>query len=332
MMSATMKDVADRANVSLSTVSRVINQSHLVSKETTETVKKAIKELDYQINDSARALRTNISNLIGIIGAGMDNPFLMKVLQTIETEALKENYNIIYSDSDGELEQELYYINMFKQKKVDGLIIMTANFSKELITTVRKNNIPTVFASGHLETPDLPSVTVNNIKAAEDVSDYLFNISNFFGIIRGPYRDSVASKERMQGIINKYNEKNIKLKDKYIAEGDFSYQSGYNAARQLIRDNPEIKAIFAFNDLMAIGAMKYCFKNDIKVPKDLSIIGFDGIEISKFVNPTLSTVYQSSTKLGNKIMETLLNLINENNLENHQIFIPHKLIIRKSSK
>src|SRR6056297_3259611 len=300
LMSKTMKDVAELAGVSLSTVSRVINKSHLVSKDTTIKVKQAIEKLDYQINDSARALRTNISNLIGIIGAGMDNPFLMKVLQTIEAEAIKENYNIIYSDSDGELEQELYYINMFKQKKVDGLIIMTANFSKELITTVRKNNIPTVFASGNLRTSDLSSVTVNNIKASEDVSDYLFKISDFFGIIRGPYRDSVASKERMQGVINKYKENNIQLKNNYIVEGDFSYQSGYEAAQRLINNNSNIKAIFALSDQMAIGAMKYCLDNGIKVPNDISIVGFDGIEISKYISPTLSTVYQSSSKLGNK--------------------------------
>ncbi len=331
-MSKTMKDVAELAGVSLSTVSRVINKSHLVSKDTTIKVKQAIEKLDYQINDSARALRTNISNLIGIIGAGMDNPFLMKVLQTIEAEAIKENYNIIYSDSEGELEQELYYINMFKQKKVDGLIIMTANFADELIKAVRNANIPAVFASGHLDTPDLLSVTVNNIKAAEEVSKYLFSIDNYFGIIRGPYRDSVASKERMQGIINIYKENNIKLKDDYIAEGDFSYQSGYKSTKVLLEKNPNLSSIFAFNDQMAIGAIKYCQDNNIKIPKEISIVGFDGIEISKFVTPTLSTVYQSSTTLGDKIMEVLIKKINKEVLDKNQFFIPFNLKIRKSSK
>ncbi|MCF8008254.1 MAG: LacI family transcriptional regulator [Halanaerobiales bacterium] len=330
-MTITMKDVASKAGVSLSTVSRVINNSTLVSKETTIKVKKTIDQLDYQINDSARALRTNISNLIGVIGAGMDNPFLMNALKSIETKALKKNYNIIYGDSDGELEQELYYVNMFKQKKVDGLIIMTANFSDELINSVKRSNISTIFASGYLDQTDLLSVTVNNIKAAEDVSDYLFDLSDYFAIIRGPYNDSVASKERMQGVKNKYKEYNIDLKDKYISEGNFTFESGYKSAEILLNNNKDLKAIFAFNDQMAIGAIKYCLDNKIKIPEEISIVGFDGIEASKYIKPTLSTVFQSGNDLGSEIMENLLKLMADENVENDNIFIPHKLIIRESS-
>jgi len=331
-MGYTMKDVAKKAGVSLSTVSRVINDSSLVSKDTSIRVKKAIDELDYQINDSARALRTNISNLIGIIGAGMDNPFLMEVLISLENKAIKDGYNIIYGDSEGELEQELYYINMFKQKKIDGLVILTANFSDDLIKAVKKSKIPSVFASGYLEDPDLPAVTVNNIKAAEDVSKYLLKTSDYFGVIRGPYRDSVASEERMKGIINIFNNKNIELKDKYIAEGDFSYKSGYECAKTLINNNPSLNSIFAFSDQMAIGAIKYCVDNNIQIPKDISIIGFDGIEASKYVSPSLSTVFQSGTELGTEIMKVLMKKINNEEIENNKIFIPHKLIKRESSR
>jgi len=331
-MGYTMKDVAKKAGVSLSTVSRVINDSSLVSKDTSIRVKKAIDELDYQINDSARALRTNISNLIGIIGAGMDNPFLMEVLISLENKAIKDGYNIIYGDSEGELEQELYYINMFKQKKIDGLVILTANFSEDLIKAVKKSKIPSVFASGYLEDPDLPAVTVNNIKAAEDVSKYLLKTSDYFGVIRGPYRDSVASEERMKGIINIFNNKNIELKDKYIAEGDFSYKSGYECAKTLINNNPSLNSIFAFSDQMAIGAIKYCVDNNIQIPKDISIIGFDGIEASKYVSPSLSTVFQSGTELGTEIMKVLMKKINNEEIENNKIFIPHKLIKRESSR
>lgn len=331
-MNVTMKDVAEKANVSLSTVSRVINNSNLVSKETTLRVRKAIEELDYQINESARALRTNISKLIGVIGAGMDNPFLMKVLKSIETEAIKENYNIIYGDSEGELEQELYYINMFKQKKIDGLVIMTAKFADDLIEAVKKSNIPTVFASGHLKKASLPSVTVNNIKAAENVSEYLFGLGKYFGIIRGPYLDSVASEERMQGVTNKYHEKDVELKSRYIVEGDFTYKSGYHAAKILINKNNDLSSIFAFNDQMAIGAIKYCIDNNIKVPENISIIGFDDIELAKYANPSLSTVCQSGTNLGIEIMRILLKEMKGNKVKQNKVFIPHKLIIRESSK
>ena len=331
-MSANMKDVAELAGVSLSTVSRVINDSNLVSKETALKVKKAINELDYQINESARALRTNISNLVGIIGAGMDNPFLMKVLKGIEAEAIKENYNIIYGDSDGELEQELYYINMLKQKKIDGLIIITAKFSDELKEAIRASNIPTVFASGYISEPDIAAVTVNNVKAAEDVSDYLFSLGDYFAIIRGPFRDSVASEERMRGVKNKYNEKGIELKDKYVEEGDFTYESGYSAAETLFKNNDDIKSIFAFSDQMAIGAMRYCFDNGIKIPEDVSIVGFDDIEAARFIKPSLSTIFQSGTELGTESIKILLKMMKGEKVKDNKVFVPHKLIKRESSK
>jgi len=331
-MSVNMKDVADLAGVSLSTVSRVINDSNLVSNDTAYKVKKAIKELDYQINESARALRTNITNLVGIIGAGMDNPFLTKTLKSMEAEAIKENYNIIYGDSDGELEQELYYINMLKQKKVDGLIIITAKFSEELIEMVRSIQIPTIFASGYIKNPDLAAVTVNNVKAAEDVSDYLFNFSDHFGIIRGPYKDSVASEERMIGVSNKYREKNVKLKKKYISEGDFSYESGYKAAQKLFKNNNDLKSIFSFSDQMAIGAMRYCYDNNIQIPEEVSIVGFDDIEVARFTKPSLSTISQSGAELGVKSMKLLLKLMNNESITNYKEFVSHKLVIRESSK
>ena len=331
-MSANMKDVAELAGVSLSTVSRVINDSSLVSKETALKVKKAINELDYQINESARALRTNISNLVGMIGAGMDNPFLMKVLKGIEAEAIKENYNIIYGDSDGELEQELYYINMLKQKKIDGLIIITADFTDELIKAVRESEIPTVFASGYIQEPDLAAVTVNNVKAAEDVSEYLFSLGEYFCIIRGPFRDSVASDERMQGVVNKYKEKGIELKDKYVAEGDFTFESGYHAAETLFKQNENIESIFAFSDQMAIGAMRYCFDHNIRIPEDVSIVGFDDIETARYIKPSLSSVFQSGTELGTESMKMLLKMMKGKTIEDNKVFVPHKLIKRESSK
>jgi DNA-binding LacI/PurR family transcriptional regulator len=124
----------------------------------------------------------------------------------------------------------------------------------------------------------------------------------------------------------------FKLKKKYIAEGDFTFKSGYKAAEILINKNENISSIFAFNDQMAIGAIKYCINNNMKVPDQISIIGFDDIEAAKFANPSLSTVYQSGTKLGIEIMNILLKKINGSQETKSNVFIPHDLIIRESSK
>jgi DNA-binding LacI/PurR family transcriptional regulator len=140
-MDVTMKDVAKLAGVSLSTVSRVLNDSSLVREETARKVEKAVEKLDYQINDSARILRTNTSNLIGVIGAGMERPFLANLLKGIEAEARERGFALIYGDSDGEFEKEQNYLNIMKQKKIDGIILITTNYYNDLLSIVKNYQI-----------------------------------------------------------------------------------------------------------------------------------------------------------------------------------------------
>lgn len=332
-MDVTMKDVAKLAGVSLSTVSRVLNDSSLVREETAQKVKRAVDKLDYQINDSARILRTNTSNLIGVIGAGMEKPFLANLLKGIEAEASERSYALLYGDSDGELEKEQNYLNIMKQKKIDGIILITTNYYNELLSIVKDYQIPVVFASGYISDPKISCVTVDNVAAAYDMVEYLCQAGHRdIAFIKGPDLDLLASQERLRGIKLALRLSDIEYSSNRVIEGDFTFESGYSAAKKIITKFPNVTAIFAFNDEMAVGAIRFLKEQNIKVPQDISVVGFDGIELGKYTDPTLTTIKQSGYHLGLKSIELLNKIINNKKIEDHKIFIPHKLIVRESSK
>ncbi len=327
-----MKDVAKLAGVSLSTVSRVLNKSSLVKEETARRVRKAVSKLDYQVNDSARILRTNTSNLIGVIGAGMEHPFLASLLKGLETEAREQGYSILLGDSDGEYEQEKIYLNIMKQKKIDGIVIISANVYTDILRMVKESGIPIVFASGYINDRDVACVTVDNVAAAYDVVDHFFQKGHEkLGIIRGPNSDLVASEERIRGVRLAYSVHNKIYSNKIQIEGDFTFEGGYVGTQKLLEATPDITAIFSFNDEMAVGAIRAIEAMGKKVPDDIEVIGFDDIPLAEYVKPSISTVSQSGYELGAQSIQLLHNIINKNHIEDNKIFIPHKLVYREST-
>jgi DNA-binding LacI/PurR family transcriptional regulator len=331
-MDVTMKDVAKLAGVSLSTVSRVLNDSSLVREETAKKVEKAVEKLDYQINDSARILRTNTSNLIGVIGAGMERPFLANLLKGIEAEARERGFALIYGDSDGEFEKEQNYLNIMKQKKIDGIILITTNYYNDLLSIVKNYNIPVVFASGYISDPEISCVTVDNVAAAYDMVEFLCQAGHRdIAFIKGPDLDMLASQERLRGVKLALRLSNIKYDPARIIEGDFTYESGYSAAQKILNKFPGVTAIFAFNDEMAVGAIRYLKEQGINVPEDISVVGFDGIELGKYTSPALTTIKQSGYHLGLKSIEILTKIIKKGKIEDNKVFIPHKLVVREST-
>ncbi|SIR08677.1 LacI family DNA-binding transcriptional regulator [Halanaerobium kushneri] len=331
-MDVTMKDVAKLAGVSLSTVSRVLNDSSLVREETARKVQKAVEKLDYQINDSARILRTNTSNLIGVIGAGMERPFLANLLKGIEAEARERGYALIYGDSDGEFEKEQNYLNIMKQKKIDGIILITTNYYNDLLSIVKNYQIPVVFASGYISDPEISCVTVDNVAAAYDIVEFLCQAGHKdIAFIKGPDLDLLASQERLRGVKLALRLSEIKYDPNRFIEGDFTFESGYSAAKKIIRKFPDVTAIFAFNDEMAVGAIRYLKEQNIKIPEEISVVGFDGIELGKYIDPALTTVKQSGYQLGLKSIDMLNKIINKEKIEDNKVFIPHKLVVREST-
>ncbi len=331
-MDSTMKDVAKMVGVSPSTVSRVLNNSSLVKEETARKVMDAIDKLDYQLNGFARALRTNTSDLIGVIGAGMENPFLSRMLKGIENEAHQYKYNIIFCETEGELEQELKYIKILKQRKIDGLVMLTDNFYSKLLDVVKESNIPVVFASGYIDESGISCVSIDNTAAAYDAVDYLIKSGrNKIGIIRGPYSDAVTSRDRNNGARLAFKNNNLEIREEAVIEAEFTLKSGYIAGERLLESYPEVDAVFAFSDEMAIGAIGAFKDQGKKIPEDIYVVGVDNIDFGRYLNPSLTTVAQPAFEIGSKSIEILNNIILDKNDFEKKIVLPYNLIIRQST-
>lgn len=333
-MSATIKDVAKLAGVSPSTVSRVLNDSYLVKKDTARQVLEAVKKLNYRPNDPARSLRTDSSSLIGFIGLGLDNVFISSLLRGIKSGSLDLGYAMLFGDSDGEYHQEIYYLDLMEQKRVEGIILISSSIDSKLLNNIKNRDFPVVIASAIVTDHEIACVSVDNLTASYEATEYLIKRGcQKIGIIRGPYADLVTSEERIKGLRLAFKNHNIPYVEDYVYEGDFTYESGYEGASFLLESMEEIHAIYAFNDAMAIGAMKWVLEKGLRVPEDISIMGFDDIEINKYVRPTLTSVAQSGYDLGLKSVEMLNRLIKGENLKHkNKLYIPHRLIVRGSTR
>ena len=149
--------------------------------------------------------------------------------------------------------------------------------------------------------------------------------------IKGPDLDLLASQERLRGVKLALRLSNIKYDSNKFIEGDFTFESGYSAAAKILDRFPDTTSIFAFNDEMAVGAIRYLEEQDLKVPNDISVVGFDGIDLGKYTKPSLTTVKQSGYKLGLQSIDLLNKIINGDKVEDNKVFIPHKLVIREST-
>ncbi len=332
-MGATIKDVARAARVSPATVSRVINDSARVSEDTAIRVRDAIERLDYEINDPARTLRTKTSRLIGVIGARLKNPFLMQLLQSAEKAARKENFNLLLGDTGDSLDKKIDYLQIMKQKNIDGIIVIGSNLEDDFLDRLQESEIPAVIASGQMEGSSLPGVSIDNEQAGAEVMEYLLELGHRdIGIISGPQFDMMSSSKRLSGALKALSAGGFDLSRENIHSGDYSFASGFRGAQYLLGENSSITALFAFDDRMAVGAMRGVRALGRNVPGDCAVVGFDNIEISRYIHPALTTVHQPCNELGRTAMELLLKIIKGDiDPKGKNRILEHELIIRDST-
>lgn len=331
-MGKTIKDVARVAGVSPATVSRVLNNSSKVSELTELKVRKAINELNYQINEPARTLRTETSNLIGVIGAELNNNFLMGLLKEAEKFARKKGFNFLLGDSGKSVNKKIDYLQIMKQKNIDGIIIISSCWKNNFLQKIEENEIPAVIVSGHVNSDNITSVGINNKKAAYQVIKKLYELGHRnIGIITGPKNDKISSQKRLNGVKAACEKTGINLSPNLIVSGDYTLASGFSGAQKLIQTEEKLTAIFAFDDRMGVGAIRGVESLDKKVPEDISVIGFDNIEISKYIKPALSTVHQPRAKLGKTAIKSLISLIEGKELSFSSKFIEYDILLREST-
>lgn len=301
---STIKDVANEAEVSVATVSRVLNSKGYVNEETRKKVLTAIKKLDYKPNAVARSLYKKQSKTIALIVPNITNPFFPEVARAIEDVMSSKDYTLILCNSDDQEDKEKKYFEMMKQKYVDGVIIVTSTLTPKHI---KKNGIPIVAVDRFID-QNIPYVSVNNIEGARQAVRYLKETGcHKIAHIRGP-KNLRNAEERFQGYLMEVQNERWFNED-LVINGNFDIKLTTEVTEKLLKQHPDIDGIFAGNDYMALGVIKAAIKLGKRVPEDLSVIGFDGINLSKLTNPEITTIAQPIYQIGYTAAEMLLDLI-----------------------
>ena len=293
----TIKDVAALAGVSYTTVSHVINKSRPVSEKVRGNVEAAIRRLNYVPSAVARSLRHQATSTIGLLVSNSTNPFFAELARGIEDTCYRAGYSVILCNSDDDPERQQTYLRVLLEKRIDGLIICSAGDDLGLAEHLRDAQVPIIIVDRAIKGLTADLVQIDHLKGAYIATRHLLELRHkAIGCIAGP-PSAVVSAERLDGYHKALAEAGAPFRAEWVVEGDFTAEGGYRAARKLLK-KPEITAVFASNDLMGIGLLRFAAEHGIRIPSQLSVIGFDGIELTKYFYPSLTTVGQSIRKQG----------------------------------
>jgi DNA-binding LacI/PurR family transcriptional regulator len=330
----TLKDVAKKSGVSLGTTSAVINNNSWVRESTRQRVLKAIEELNYKPNQSARNLRLRKTHTIGLIVPDITNPFFPQIIRSIDTSIRKHGYLAILCDSNEDFEIGLDNFITLLDKQVDGIIFIGGVVrEQELAKYLKDIKTKIVVIEKEYEIPEIDIVCVNARMGGYDATKHLLNLGyETVGAITGPLTNENyrASFGRYKGYQLALSENNISLDPSLVKESDFTYHGGYLAMREFFKDSVQIRAIFAFNDLMALGAMEAIKEKGLRIPEDIAVVGYDDIPEASYSSPALTTVQLPKKQLGETAVEILMDKMrNKEDMPVKRVF-QTKLIIRNS--
>lgn len=334
-----INDIAKIAGVGIGTVSRVINNHPDVKDETRRKIEKIIKESNYVPNNSARNLKKSNTNTIGVLVRGVFNPFFSEMITIINQKITKNGYTMVLRHTDylenGDAEVR-NLIEFKKERRLKGIIYLGCDI-KEIHKDIFKGiDIPLVLASANCNydtgISDFSSIGIRQSESAFNATKYLIDTGHKkIAIVLGLKEDAGLGSERLVGYIDALTKSNIEIKDEYIIYGKYSAKGAYNATKELVKNNKDIDAIFCISDIMATGCIKALIDSNIKVGKEISVIGFDGMEVSEFYNPSITTVIQPRREIAEKSVDVLFSLVN-NRSENKHIVLDTKLVERESCK
>jgi LacI family transcriptional regulator len=330
----TQNDVAKRAGVSQATVSLVLNKvsNSNIPEETRLRVLKAIDELAYRPNTLASSLRLGKTQTLGLILPDSANPFFAEVSRSIESAAFEQNYNLILCNTEGDIERELLYVDVLCNRQVDGIIFVAVGDQADSLQRVLSKNIPVVMIDRDLPGMEVDAVLTDNRLGGYQATQHLIDLGHRrIGCIAGS-SSVTPSASRGEGYQAALAEHNLPADDSLFRRGDFHPYSGWSAARMMLALPEPPTAIFACNDLMAIGALRAITEVGLQVPADVSLVGFDNIELATYTNPPLTTVAQPIHETGQTAINFLLERIREPGLNFRRAILPTGLIIRDSTK
>ena len=322
-----IKDIARECNVSATTVSRALNNSKEISKKTRELILKTCEEKGYIPNSSARSLILNKTNMIGLLIPDITNQYYAYVSKGVSSYLEKIGYGLVLCNSDRNKENENRYIKFLAERRVDGIILIPvkpkASDYKKIIA-----NVPIVMADNYVEGLEISYVGNDNYAGARKIVSHMVRQGyKKIGVILGD-KSSSASNERLKAYKDILKENNIEINDEILLNSSATFEDGLKLAEILIKQ--KVDAIFTINDSVAMGVMKYAHMNNIIIPKDIGIAGYDDIEQAVMLPVPLTTVHQRKFELGQIAAKILIDEINNTHSPKQRIILQPELIIRKS--
>lgn len=327
---ATMKDIARIAQVSLSTVSHVVNGSRFVSPEITAKVQKVIDELNYTPSLVARSLKIKETNTIGMIVTASNNPFFAEVVRHVERYCERHNYHLILVNSDHQFCNLSRHLDRLLRKQVDGLLLMCAepqDFSPDIFA---KLTLPMVVIDWWQQPLNADIIHENSELGGYLATKALLDAGyQDIAVITGELSKPLAFK-RLQGYKRAICEKNLPIRPEWIIESHFHYDGGIEGTEKLLALPNRPKAIFAMSDSIAVGVYQALWQAGLRIPQDIAVIGYDNIELAQYLAPPLSTIHQPKARLAKNAVERLIARIHSAEQPTQTIALEPELVLRSS--
>ncbi len=330
MSRVTMRDIADRANVSVETVSRALNGKPDIGVETRQTVVKIARELDYVHRRRSQGRVEADSRAIGMVVADNSNPFFCQVLKGAEDVLSSNGYNLILTNSGEQYDKEKRVLEMLERRRLDGILITPTQFAREDIQRLQEKSIPFVLVGRHFLGLEANSVVTNEQEGAFGAVQHLLRLGHeHILFINAPSYISSAT-ERLAGLERAFQEAGLEHKADLTRTCQPTMDSAYNAMHGVLVEGSRFTAVFAFSDLMMLGVLTALREAGKSIPEDVSLVGFDDISFVSILTPPLTTVRQHKYELGTEGARMLLRAL-RGAPGPQEIVLPTELIVRRST-
>jgi len=331
-MRPTIYDIARLAGVSTATVSKVFNQTGNISEKTRRRILEISRELNYQPNVLASALNGKKTFSLGLLIPDMVNPFFAELARNVEDRAQELGFNLIICNTDNDMKKEVKYIQLLRQKSVDGIIVATGVRNDEFLKELIDQNVPVALVAREMSVLATSTVLVDDFAGGYNATRHLIDLGHKRIAVIAESMSVSSSKERVRGYRHALEEAGLDYAEELVAASDFSIESGRETAQAILRQAERPTAIFACNDLLAIGAMQAAKELGIRVPEELSVVGFDNTILASITDPPMTTVAQPIRAMGHQVVDLIVSEINETSTVKQRVVLLPELIVRQSTR
>lgn len=326
-----IKDIAREAGVSTATVSHVINKTKYVSDPTREKVEQAIKKFGYHPNAHAQMLALGRSKIIGLLVSDISNPFFPEIIKSVEAAVIAAGYNLFLLNTNYETDRTLEYVQRLMQMKVAGIILMTAEFDEALVREAKRKKTSFVFQDLGFVGERSSKINLDYAIGIDEAVKHLVSLGHTKIVHIGGAHEIYSAGVRWHAFVEAMKRHLPKNPAPRMFEGDFRFEGGRKAASQILAGKDLPTAVVVANDLMALGAMQEFKSAGLRVPQDISIIGFDDISFASLSEPALTTVFSPRVEIGRRAVEALLLTVDKPHQQGIEIKIPTSLLERDST-